>query len=244
MENLQWRAIAALVISLIIILAWDFFVGVPGPKTPPPPAAQQSQVAQQAAPVAATPTIAPAPPGTTAAHPARDVVVVTPLYRAVFSEQGARLKSFELYKFRESVDKNSPPKELVRINNPAQWPLGLALLKPAVNTDGAVYTANIQNLDLTGSGPQQAAVSFELTTREGVRVVKRFGFQRDLYRIDLNVVVQNVGTQPIEAEPSLSLTSLPFGHDGGLGGRQGGDRQLEQARGAQGHPGQRAVGRL
>ncbi|MFH0808962.1 MAG: membrane protein insertase YidC [Pseudomonadota bacterium] len=216
MENLQWRALAALVISLLILLSWNFFTGAPAPKkAPPPPQAQElaqnstpNAVEQPATTVAPRASALPAP-----AHPARDIVVTTDLYRAVFTEQGARLKSFQLFKFRETVDKNSPPKELVRTTNPADLPLGVALLKQNLDTSQAVFTASTQQLDLRGQGAKSGDVSFELTTPQGVQLIKRFDFQRDLYRINTAVALRNLGGQPIEAEPSMSLINTPFSTD-------------------------------
>jgi YidC/Oxa1 family membrane protein insertase len=213
MKDLQWRAMAALVISLAILFGWEYFMAEPAPKAPAPQVQEQSQTSKPApaplpAPVA---TIAPAGKATRA-HQAREVVVTTGLYRAVFSEQGARLKSFQLLKYREVVDKNSPPKELVHAKSASEMPLGFELLKPQIDSAQAVYTADTQALDLH-TGPPSGSISFELTTPEGVRVVKRFEFRRDLYRIDLRVALQNATGHEIEAEPALSMTNAPFSDD-------------------------------
>lgn len=220
MENMQWRATAALVISLVILLLWDYLVGVPTPPPPPPPQQQEENVSQPAAPplqgkLEARPEGLKAAPSAPS-HPARDVVVQTPLYRAVFTEQGARLKSFQLMDYRETVAKDSPPKELVRATEPAGWPLGLALLKPPLDTSQAVYTASNLKLDLRGPGaPGKATLRFELTTPEGLRLLKTFEFERQRYRVGLAVSVQNLSGQDIEAEPAVSLVNAPFGVDNG-----------------------------
>lgn len=218
MENLQWRAMAALVVSLLVLLLWEYFIGVPTPSPPALPKAQQERQAGQAG--AAAPVeikSAPATPATPAApHPARDVVVTTPLYRAVFTEQGARLKSFQLLNYRERVGPDSPPKELVCIQNPADLPLGLDLLKPPLDTSRALFTASSLRLDLNRpQAPQAEGLSFELTDPSGVRLIKRFEFRPDLYRIDLAVRVQNLSGQALEAEPALNLVSGPFSSDDG-----------------------------
>jgi YidC/Oxa1 family membrane protein insertase len=210
MDNLQWRAMAALVISLVILLFWEWFVVTPAPKAPPRPPVAQEQAAPQAAPAGEPVAQVPAGDQKAAPHPARDVVVTTDLYRAVFTEQGARLKSFQLFKYRETVDKDSPPKELIQTSNAADLPLGLSLLRPALDTSQAVYTASAASLDLRGQGPRAGALEFALTTPEGLRLIKRFDFQRALYRIDLQVAVQNLTGGPLEAEPSLALVNTPF----------------------------------
>jgi YidC/Oxa1 family membrane protein insertase len=218
MDKLQWRATAALVLSLLVLLFWDRFFGVP---TPPPPVPVQQAQTTPAKPEALPP--APAPrtaaqaqaPTPAQAHAPRDVVVTTDLYRAVFSEQGARLKSFQLNKFRETVNHDSPPMELVRTKDPAQWPLGVKLLQPALNTGSAVFTADQTSLDLRARCPEVGAINFELTTPDGLKVIKRFEFRQGLYRIDMQVAVQNHTAAGIESEPSLALTSLPFSDNNG-----------------------------
>jgi YidC/Oxa1 family membrane protein insertase len=115
---MEKRALLAIVLSMLVFLVYQIFFapdekakrttkapateqtaqGVPGAKqqkTPPTPTA-----APPAPAVMPAPTVQPSP-----ARPARDVVVETPLYTAVFTETGGRLKSLDLKQYRETIDR-------------------------------------------------------------------------------------------------------------------------------------------
>ncbi|MCI5131614.1 MAG: hypothetical protein D3904_08835, partial [Candidatus Electrothrix sp. EH2] len=120
------RAILAIIISFIILLGYQYYFM---PAAPPgrtgqqrtqgnavnPGAVQQEKDAP--APTAAAPSVpaapAPAMPVQTvqpvAVNPdARDIKVETPLYTAIFFEQGGGLKSFVLKKYRTAKAEDAP----------------------------------------------------------------------------------------------------------------------------------------
>ncbi|MCK5657436.1 MAG: membrane protein insertase YidC, partial [Deltaproteobacteria bacterium] len=123
---MEKRVLLAIVLCIIVLVLWEkFFV----PKRQPAPPSTSPAVEQvppaPTKPDQAKPTVpkiptseAPAPSTPSfpapAAHTGRDVRVETPLYRAVFTETGARLKSFVLKRYRETIEEDSPGKELVK----------------------------------------------------------------------------------------------------------------------------------
>ena len=96
----------AAVLSILVLVIYQYFF-MPRHVAPPPPP-----------PVATVPGV-PAEEWKELSRPtpdwkkAEEVQVETPLYRAIFSSSGARLKSFELKRYRVSVEENSPPVDLV-----------------------------------------------------------------------------------------------------------------------------------
>ena len=95
---MERRALIALALSFVVFMAFMYY----GEKTKTPMA--PAPATQTAAPAPAAP--APAPPAPAAVHPAppvrpqpsrpaKDVVVDTPSFKAVFTELGGRLKSFQ-----------------------------------------------------------------------------------------------------------------------------------------------------
>jgi YidC/Oxa1 family membrane protein insertase len=112
------RTILAVVLSFLVFLVFTFLGQKYGsketPKTPPPKTAESTQAAKPAP--AQPPAPSPAPqkprvepqapprkPSVQPPRPAREVVVETDLYRAVFTEQGASLKSFQLKKYWQKL---------------------------------------------------------------------------------------------------------------------------------------------
>ena len=107
------RTLLAVVLSIIVLLVYQNFFAKPPVKTAPAPTQQEATVASQAAKPApaataaapAAATIQTATMGRIAAAQAvtgteRDVIVETPLYRAVFTTRGAALKSFQLKQYK------------------------------------------------------------------------------------------------------------------------------------------------
>jgi YidC/Oxa1 family membrane protein insertase len=226
---MEKRALLALVISFIVFIGFGYvqqkYLPQPAPVTKPE---EPKAVAKQAppGPVATQPAaaVAPAPAGT---QPARDITVDTPLYRAVFTEQGARVKSFRLKKFWDQLPFNkvaafslwmfsidiqqyqplgdiTDPKELIRSPNPDMLPLGLTwqAASGAIGPE-AVYTADKNEITLTDDG--EARLTFTCVRPDGVRLVRTFVFKGDSYRLDMAATLQNRGSQPLQGNLALSL---------------------------------------
>ncbi|MGH7927176.1 MAG: membrane protein insertase YidC, partial [Candidatus Binatia bacterium] len=129
---MEKRAFIAILLSLIILVAWQEWMSryYPPPPEPQPPAEQQAQKgrpAEQApAPPPAAPAAAPsapAPPVT--AQAAKEITVETDDYLAVFTTQGARLKSYQFKHYRTDADPQSPHYELINSGPGVPLPLGL-----------------------------------------------------------------------------------------------------------------------
>jgi YidC/Oxa1 family membrane protein insertase len=124
--NDQKNMILAVVLSALVLLAWQYFIGMPQMEKQKQLAQQQQQTQQQPAPAGA-PAAAPHPGGTaqvpgpgTAAQAlmlsreealakSQRIPIVTDRITGSIALTGARIDDVALNKYRETVDPNSPP---------------------------------------------------------------------------------------------------------------------------------------
>jgi YidC/Oxa1 family membrane protein insertase len=193
-------------------------VPTPAKAPTPPPAATVP-----AAP-APTPPVAPAP-----SRPAKEVVVDTPLYRAVFTELGARLKSFQLKKYKSGM----PIKpiyefklsffsfELERYLSPQQAKIGPMNLVREAGADELPLTMSWQGKTLTVPGTElckasttsldlkageKGTLKFTCVSPQGLTFVKTFTFKADSYGFDLAAQVTNYTNRPLDGQLNLDLS--------------------------------------
>lgn len=224
---MEKRVLLAIVLSIIVLVLWEKFF-VPKRQPAPPttsPAVEQAPPAPTK-PDQAEPTVpkiptseAPAPSTpsfpTPAAHTGRDVTVETPLYRAVFTETGARLKSFVLKRYRETIEEDSPGKELVKTSRIEDLPLAFNFVdRPVAALNLAPYVADSKT-NVTVSDGQDHTLTFSYEAPGWLRITRQYHFVADSYLIDLSVSVENLGSQPWENAPTLGLISLPLSAGGG-----------------------------
>ncbi len=138
-----------------------------------------------------------APPPSTA--PERLIEVKTDLFRAVFTSDGARLKSFQLLRYRETAAPNSPPYEMIRPASGGIFPLAAVIQTDdhTASDRGLVYTTDAPaKVELKGS--QRATLTFTAQTGTGMRLVKTFVVSGSSYLIDMTVSASG-GSAPIKA---------------------------------------------
>lgn len=153
------------------------------PATPQPgaPTTQPTTApAQQPAPVAAIPV----KPALTAEVPEKEITVDTDLYHAVFSTNGAVIKSFVLKKHTD--EKGAPLNAAIALNPDANKPLALLSGGRPVY---ASFQASADKITLS-SANSTASLAFTYSDASGLAVEKKFTFHNDGYRIDLDMNLQ------------------------------------------------------
>ena len=236
MEN---RALVALALSFVIFLVFLYFgqkLHKPAPQAPAPQVEVKPATPPPApapAPVKAAKPV-PLPPKPT--HPSRDITVETPLYKAVFSEQGAALKSFQLKKYRESIPfkmlhdfgigpvhleiekyqnpkkMGDHPKQLVRVKNGEGLPLMVSWEGKNLKVPGQIpYQASATSL--TVKPGQKAILKFTGVSPEGLVFIKNYTFKSDSYAFDLAVKVENRTKQTQEGQLDLDLVANYAGEE-------------------------------
>ncbi|MCD6319050.1 MAG: membrane protein insertase YidC [Candidatus Desulfofervidaceae bacterium] len=196
---MAYRAIAAFVLSMLVILLYDyFFLPKKHIKQTSPPAVAPVQPQQpKEAKVRSTP---PVPLKTEKSifvptDSGREIVVSTPLYKAILCENGARLKRFILKKYRQTVDPNSPPQDIVFSDN-TTFPLGIRFLHSDLPLDRVMFKADKTKLDLS-SQDREKTITFTANVG-GILIEKTFTFYPDDYHIDFNVSFINQSLPPFQ----------------------------------------------
>lgn len=229
---MEKRAFLAVILSIAVLVLWQvFFTPKQKPEkgTPPPAAEEPAQPSTQpqtegtepSAPTATAPSptaTAPAPPAPTvplaASQKAREIVVETPLYHAVFTETGARLRDFTLKRYRETIDKNSPAKDLVMVEKIEHLPLSFNFQNHSVAALSlAPYVADKTSVVLN-EGDANKRLRFSYEAPGWLRISREYLFSADSYRIEMKVTVTNLGSQPLRNSPTLSLFNVPFSSAG------------------------------
>lgn len=198
----------------MILIAYQEWVarqyGTP-PSPPPPQGEKAKEVEKSAAPTPkAQPVLQEAKP---MAHPrqgsVQEVRVETDHYVALFTTQGARLKSFTLKHYRTSVGEKSPPFEMISSTRGVSYPLGLQLQGPhPLNDEGILYS--VQGGDLRLTGDAKGTLIFQGRSPTGVTLTKEFTFTGSSYPIRLEVAVQG----PEGSAPPALLLATDGNHKG------------------------------
>jgi YidC/Oxa1 family membrane protein insertase len=233
---MERRALLALALSFLVFLVFIYFgqtfykrqaPEAPVPVTTAKPAAPTPAPVPAPAAPAARPS--PAPPPAAPTRPARDIVVETPLFKAVFTELGGRLKSFQLKKYLESMPfkpissfklgpvsfdleryqspetSGAKPKQLVRAGRNQELPLGLAWEGRALDVPATLFCeASSPGLHLKAG--EKGTLKFTCTSPQGVVFTKIFTFSGDAYSFDLAVKLANHTGQPLEGQLALELS--------------------------------------
>ncbi|MEK7783772.1 MAG: membrane protein insertase YidC, partial [Candidatus Binatota bacterium] len=205
---MEKRTLLAVVLSLMILIAYQEWVarqyGTP-PSPPPPQGEKAKEVEKSAAPTPkAQPVLQEAKP---MARPRQEsmqeVRVETDHYVALFTNQGARLKSFTLKHYRTSVGEKSPPFEMISPTPGVPYPLGIQLPgTPPLTDEALIYSIQGGNLKLTGDS--KGKLIFQGQSPAGVKLTKEFTFSGSTYPIQLELSVEGTDKNP---SPGLLLSS-------------------------------------
>ncbi|MFH2059917.1 MAG: membrane protein insertase YidC [Pseudomonadota bacterium] len=193
----QKRLILAVVLSMVVLLGYQtFFVKPPEPVAPPQVAENQdvkgTRATQRVLDGSSVKPLVPVAPLVLEAQRKtyQMIEVSTPLYHVVISEKGATVKSFELKKFKETNEADSPLKQLI----PEQLVDGIFSFdlegESIIGLKDAVYVAKV---DSTKTILEQGkeTIEFVWTTPQGYVVKKIFTFLADSYVIDCDIVIEN-----------------------------------------------------
>jgi YidC/Oxa1 family membrane protein insertase len=230
---MERRALIALALSFAVFMAFIYY----GEKTKRPaasaPATQTTPAAPAApAPAPAKPAVSPPPaakPAAVPARPAKEVVVDTPSFKAVFTELGGRLKSFQLKKYKDRMPlkpvyrfKLGPvgfeveryltpaaagiqPKDLVREGGANELPLTVSWEGKTLNLSG-MELSEASTSALTLKAGEKGTLKFTSVSPQGLTLVKTYTFKGDSYGFDLAVQVTNHTGQPLDGQLNLDLS--------------------------------------
>ena len=205
------RALIGIALSVLVLVGYQEFISR---YYGPPPASQapvddqkesasKSVTPPQSASIPSTVTPQLAPSSAPTGQPAKQIQVETDNYIAIFTSQGARLKSFQFKNYRASAEPKSPPFEIVATAKDVPLPLGVRWQAPAAFDDAALSYA-VQGTDLKLTGDAKGTLVFQGQTADGVTISKSLTFTGNLYPIQFDVAVQAAsGNAPV---PEILLT--------------------------------------
>jgi YidC/Oxa1 family membrane protein insertase len=213
---MEKRTIFAFVLSFVVLLVWSFAFN-PRQEQPPqqePTVTQKEESAQKPAmkspepigPRTAEPTVKESP----AAAPAqKEVFVETPLYQAVFSNEGGTITSFKLKNYRVNPDPGSPPVELLAHTGGERDSLtGSFEPAPIKEQKNILYQVSEERVRVeTGGAPKE--LTFLGRTPEGISVAKTYRFHPDRYPIDLTVTAKNESGSRLDGHFRASVRNTP-----------------------------------
>ena len=134
----------------------------------------------------------------------KDITVENPLYIAVFSSQGASLKSFKLKNFREAVKKDSDLVEFVNVKEGMLNPLVTTFPNSSIDLPAdVIYEADADSIDLTG-GIDTKRLTFSWSYKDKIRIDKVFTFYSDKYAFELEMKVHNLSDDTLNENALLS----------------------------------------
>jgi YidC/Oxa1 family membrane protein insertase len=212
----QSRLLIAIVLSLVVFLAWHFIFS---PQEAPQqatkkveaPAATKEQPVQEKEKVYTEETekIAPAQEPTApvvAPKIGRTITVDTPLYQAKISENGAVFYSFLLKNYRERVTEDSPLKQILT----GDETLGVGQLgfagKSISGLDKAIFVADLTS-DQVKVTDSSREITFLWRTEDGILIEKIYKFAPDSYVVGLAVTVKNGSGRGVQDKLFVALNS-------------------------------------
>lgn len=169
------RTLLAIMLSLIILIGYQYFF-----VKPPMPPVTQEEAAKDPVKEEATPAhrvVAAEIPKTDAVAVEREVRVESDLYTAVFTSKGGTIKSIELKKYKDKKDR-----PIILKGDDVLPPLSIGIDKEfqfaKVN-----YSITGNNIKLTNER-KTASLIFEYSS-EGYSIRRTYTFHNDTYGIDL-----------------------------------------------------------
>jgi YidC/Oxa1 family membrane protein insertase len=211
---MEKRVFLAIFLSFGLLVVYQTYLA-PRPAPPAQPATSTTPAATPSTPVTPAAPVSAAAPPTSADAAARDIVVETNRIRAVFTTQGATLKSWQLLQYLDHLGK---PLELI----PTELPNGVFPRPFTIATDddkvtatltSAVYEASTDHLVL---GAESGTLTFQFRNGDGLSAKKIFTFQPDHHDYLLNAefsIDQNGTSKPITIDfgPAVGPGYTPDG---------------------------------
>jgi YidC/Oxa1 family membrane protein insertase len=145
----------------------------------------------------------------------REITVDTPFYTVRISAEGASFRSYILKKYRETVDKDSPNKQLI----PPAFKEGVirtSLLGKSLDGVNAAIFSIAQEGDRLVVDNDKKDLSFNWVADDGTMLTKIYTFDPDSYLIGLKVVVKNASDRTLKDQLVLSVRK-PIEEDKGYG---------------------------
>ena len=215
---MEKRTILAFALSFLVLILWSFLFN---------PSKDQVSKKGETPETVASKTVSQSPETASAPHAAiskapektkimlapetdeKEVVVDTPLYRAVFTNAGPTIKSFKLKEYRESVEPDSPLIELINLQQDKADFLIISFDgASASQLEKTIYQVEHQKIRLESDSSPKNLV-FHSSTSGGISISQTYRFYPDQYRIDLHIDVINQSGEIVTGAFVADIKALP-----------------------------------
>ncbi len=215
---MEKRTILAFALSFLVLILWSFLFN---------PSKDQVSKKGETPETVAPRTVSQSPETASAPHAAlskapektkfklapetdeKEVVVDTPLYRAVFTNAGPTIKSFKLKEYRESIDPDSPLIELINLQQDKADFLIISFDgASASQLEKTIYQVEHQKIRLESDSSPKNLV-FHSSTSGGISISQTYRFYPDQYRIDLHIDVINQSGEIVTGAFVADIKALP-----------------------------------
>lgn len=230
---MEKRVIVFLIVSLAVIIGYDFLLKGMG-LVPPPEPTQEVSTTDRA--ISAGKSVAPeetsansaslatvssvGPPASAAvaqsekgsASEEQTVEVNTELFRAIFSNRGAVLKSWELKRYTTAGEQGGLPVQLVYSGGRFKGPLSLTTNDQAITTDLGTSLYHVtQDVSQLDSAHPVGHVTFRYhDAQKNVDVEKQFTFHHGSYVVDIAIRTQGL-TAPVDVTLGTNFGIVEWG---------------------------------
>lgn len=216
---MEKRTIVAFVLSFVVLIGWSLLFAPKEAERPP----RKEMVTEGGSPTRAeTQTVAPGVPqeiAPAADHEAspdpgaqitqKEVVIETPLYRAVMTNVGPTFKSFKLKRYREANDPASPWIELLsRMQGAGDFTLVQFGDQTFAFDRDRTFEVDVDSVTLTEGGERKEVV-FERRSPEGLVHRQIYRFSPGSYAIDVELEVKNGSATDVTGAFKGGLTAVP-----------------------------------
>ena len=215
---MEKRTILAFALSFLVLILWSFLFN---------PSKDQVSKKGETPETVAPRTVSQSPETASAPHAAlskapektkfklapetdeKEVVVDTPLYRAVFTNAGPTIKSFKLKEYRESIEPDSPLIELINLHQDKADFLIISFDgASASQLEKTIYQVEHQKIRLESDSSPKNLV-FHSSTSGGISISQTYRFYPDQYRIDLHIDVINQSGEIVTGAFVADIKALP-----------------------------------
>jgi YidC/Oxa1 family membrane protein insertase len=218
---MEKRALFALLLSLIVLLFWEYFFGlVRGPEAPrqqetgtvaPGPADKQPKAPPADLPPPVAPNALPQERSLRLDQHFDKWTLDAPLYRAQILAPGARMNSFQLKDFRQEVALDSPPVEMITSQASGFLPFSVDLLHhKAWNLSTTLFASEAPPELLVSSPDSPQTVSLFHEVPNQLRLTKVFTFRPESYAADLEIQLKNLSQEQLTDQMGISFFFQPF----------------------------------
>jgi len=214
---MEKRMILAIVLSVAILLAYQYVIAPPtkGPVAPQGTAQDAGRdnaaraAAQQGS--AATAPAAPAPAVSgglvpRSSHPIRRIDVSTPLYTAAISTAGGGISSFRLNEYKDVPGEKGRPLEIIGSGETRPLPLDLYLGESQPSFPPLPVFASKDPDALAVRTGEKKSLLLSWESASGVRIVREYRFSGDRYDFEVSEQASNGSREPIRLRPGVSLS--------------------------------------